>query len=242
MRFLGARRACGPCRRSSPRTRPRSTRSRPSSPTSATLTRSRRRATRSSRWRSASTRRPGYDKQKARSCQDLDVKAGSQGHPRRSSSAAASSSRTSSSPKTFGSMKRIGLAADHRLLHRLRRRTRRTPRSAVKQRSRRSRGAIDKNNAGDIDKLFAIAKDDNTPDEVRDQAFARLGELPKELIVPKLYTLFEPKKWKVRWVAGTEDPEDDEHQGRARLPQAPADDGGDEDGDDRADHRTAASS
>ncbi len=64
-------------------------------------------------------------------------------------------------------------------------------------------GRIDKNNTSDTEKLFAIAKDDNTPDEVRDLAFARLGELPKEIMVPKLYTLFETKKWKVRWVAGT---------------------------------------
>ncbi len=62
-------------------------------------------------------------------------------------------------------------------------------------------GRIDKNNTADTDKLFAIAKDDATPDPVRDQAFNRLGELPKELIVQKLYTLFESKKWKVRWVA-----------------------------------------
>jgi hypothetical protein len=65
-------------------------------------------------------------------------------------------------------------------------------------------GRVDKNNQADIDHLFAIAKDDNTPDAVRDLAFARLGELPKELIVPKLYTLFEAKKWKVRWVAATQ--------------------------------------
>jgi hypothetical protein len=62
-------------------------------------------------------------------------------------------------------------------------------------------GRIDKNNTADTEKLFAIAKDDNTPDPVRDQAFNRLGELPKELIVSRLYTLFEAKKWKVRWVA-----------------------------------------
>ncbi len=64
-------------------------------------------------------------------------------------------------------------------------------------------GRIDKNNSADIDKLFNVAKDDNTPDQVRDLAFARLGELPKELIVPKLYTLFDSKKWKVRWVAAS---------------------------------------
>jgi len=60
---------------------------------------------------------------------------------------------------------------------------------------------IDKNATADVDKIFAIAKDENTPDAVRDLAFARLGELPKDEIVPKLYTLFTPKKWKVRWVS-----------------------------------------
>ncbi len=64
-------------------------------------------------------------------------------------------------------------------------------------------GRIDKSNTADVDKIFEVAKDENTPDSVRDLAFARLGELPKEQIVPKLYTLFEPKKWKVRWVAAS---------------------------------------
>jgi hypothetical protein len=65
-------------------------------------------------------------------------------------------------------------------------------------------GRVDKNNAADIDKLFEIAKDDATPDAVRDLAFNRLGELPKEIVVPKMYALFDnPKKWKVRWVAGS---------------------------------------
>lgn len=64
-------------------------------------------------------------------------------------------------------------------------------------------GRIDKNNTADVDKIFDVAKDDNTPDSVRDLAFARLGELPKEQIVPKLYTLFEAKKWKVRWVSAS---------------------------------------
>jgi hypothetical protein len=64
-------------------------------------------------------------------------------------------------------------------------------------------GRIDKGNTADIDRLFAIAKDDNTPDAVRDLAFSRLGELPKEIVNPKLYTLFDGKKWKVRWVAAS---------------------------------------
>jgi hypothetical protein len=62
-------------------------------------------------------------------------------------------------------------------------------------------GRIDKSNVGDVERIFVIAKDENTPDEVRDLAFARLGELPKEQVVPRLYTLFGARKWKVRWVA-----------------------------------------
>jgi hypothetical protein len=62
-------------------------------------------------------------------------------------------------------------------------------------------GGVDKGNAADVERIFSIAKDDNTPDDVRDVAFNRLGELPKEQVIPRLYTLFQPKKWKVRWVA-----------------------------------------
>ena len=64
-------------------------------------------------------------------------------------------------------------------------------------------GRVDKNIAADGDRLFSIAKDDNTPDDVRDIAFQRLGELPKEQILPKLYSLFVGHKWKVRWVAAS---------------------------------------
>jgi hypothetical protein len=64
-------------------------------------------------------------------------------------------------------------------------------------------GRVDKTATSDIDQIFAIARDDAAPDAVRDLAFARLGELPKEQVVPKLYTLFDAKKWKVRWLAAT---------------------------------------
>jgi hypothetical protein len=63
-------------------------------------------------------------------------------------------------------------------------------------------GRVDKNNPKDLERIFAIVKADDTPDAARDIAFKRLGEFPKEQIIPKLFTLFEPKKWKVRWVAG----------------------------------------
>ncbi len=65
-------------------------------------------------------------------------------------------------------------------------------------------GRVDKNNKADIDKLTAIAKDDSTPDSVRDLVFARFGELPKEQVTARMYELFEAsQKWKVRWVAAS---------------------------------------
>jgi hypothetical protein len=65
-------------------------------------------------------------------------------------------------------------------------------------------GRVEKNNKADIDKLFAIAKDDATPDSVRDITFSRLGELPKEQVTARMYELFDSsQKWKVRWVAAS---------------------------------------
>jgi hypothetical protein len=64
-------------------------------------------------------------------------------------------------------------------------------------------GRVDKNNAQDVERIFNIAKDEGTPDEVRDIAFQRLGELPKDQVANKLYALFQSKKWKVRWVAAS---------------------------------------
>jgi hypothetical protein len=56
---------------------------------------------------------------------------------------------------------------------------------------------IDKTVAGDLNAIFDIVRDDSNPDKVRGVAMARLGELPKETIVPKLYSLFD-KKWQLR--------------------------------------------
>lgn len=56
---------------------------------------------------------------------------------------------------------------------------------------------MDKNVAGDVNALFTIIGDDTAPDSVRGVAMSRAGELPKEVIVPKLYALFS-KKWQVR--------------------------------------------
>lgn len=62
-------------------------------------------------------------------------------------------------------------------------------------------GNLDKNNKDDLERVFAIAKNNDTPDAVRDGAFRRMGEFPKEQIVPRLYSLGDNPKWKVRWVA-----------------------------------------
>lgn len=62
-------------------------------------------------------------------------------------------------------------------------------------------GLLDKNSKEDLDRIFAMARDDNMPDAARSVAFQRIVEFPKEQIVPKLYTLFNAPKWKVRWVA-----------------------------------------
>jgi hypothetical protein len=56
---------------------------------------------------------------------------------------------------------------------------------------------IDKNSPNDVNIVFDIIRDDTNPDKVRAVALARLGELPKEMFVPKLYSLFD-KKWQVR--------------------------------------------
>ena len=62
-------------------------------------------------------------------------------------------------------------------------------------------GNLDKNNKDDLERIFAIAKGNDVPDAVRDGAFRRMGEFPKDAIVPRLFTLGDPPKWKVRWVA-----------------------------------------
>jgi hypothetical protein len=56
---------------------------------------------------------------------------------------------------------------------------------------------IDKAVPGDLNAIFDILRDDSNPDKVRGVAMARFGELPKETIVPRLYTLFD-KKWQLR--------------------------------------------
>jgi hypothetical protein len=62
-------------------------------------------------------------------------------------------------------------------------------------------GRLDRSVPGDIEKVLALAAADETPDSVRDLAFQRIGEMPRDQVVGKLYSLFGSRKWKVRWVA-----------------------------------------
>lgn len=61
-------------------------------------------------------------------------------------------------------------------------------------------GHLDRNNPDDIKRILDIAKSD-APDSILDLAFRRVGELPREAVVDKLYELFKGDKWKVRRVA-----------------------------------------
>ncbi|MDX2055176.1 MAG: hypothetical protein SFV15_22430 [Polyangiaceae bacterium] len=62
-------------------------------------------------------------------------------------------------------------------------------------------GNLDRNSTAHADALLSIAGTDDTPDMVRQVALARVGEMPRKLVVEKLFTLFDNKRWQVRWVA-----------------------------------------
>lgn len=62
-------------------------------------------------------------------------------------------------------------------------------------------GNIDKANADHVSRVLDIAGADTTPDSVRDLALRRVGELPRELVVTRLYGLFSHSNWKVRWLS-----------------------------------------
>jgi hypothetical protein len=62
-------------------------------------------------------------------------------------------------------------------------------------------GHLDKNNKADVEKVLALATADDTPDSVRDAALRITGEMPRKLVVERLYSMFENKEWKIRWVA-----------------------------------------
>lgn len=102
--------------------------------------------------------------------------------------------------RVFSSMKRVGgvAAADYLLAF-----------AADGARPEKQRAAaiaalegnINKSNPDHVAKILEIAGADATPDMVRDLALRRVGELPRELVIQRLYGLFKHSNWKVRWLS-----------------------------------------
>jgi len=63
-------------------------------------------------------------------------------------------------------------------------------------------GNFDHKNVKDSERILVLAAADETPDKVRDLAFMRVGEMPRDKVIGKLYEIFtSAKRWQVRWVA-----------------------------------------
>jgi hypothetical protein len=62
-------------------------------------------------------------------------------------------------------------------------------------------GHVDKKNDSQVQALLSLAGGDDTPDEVRDQALRRVGELSRKQVVGELFKLFKNDNWKIRWMA-----------------------------------------
>jgi hypothetical protein len=62
-------------------------------------------------------------------------------------------------------------------------------------------GNLDKKDTAQAAAVLAVAGASDTPDSVRDVALQRVGEMPRALVIEKLYDLFKDPNWKVRWVA-----------------------------------------
>ena len=62
-------------------------------------------------------------------------------------------------------------------------------------------GQIDKENKSQVDRVLALASAEDTPDSIRDAALRLVGEMPRKLVVERLYSAFDNKQWKIRWVA-----------------------------------------
>lgn len=62
-------------------------------------------------------------------------------------------------------------------------------------------GNLDPKNPAHAEVPLQLAASNDTPDQLRDVAFARVGEFPRQMILGKLYSFFKTDNWKVRWVA-----------------------------------------
>jgi hypothetical protein len=101
--------------------------------------------------------------------------------------------------RIFGSMKKIGGSESVDFLLDFAKNDKHEKRRAAALAS--LEGNLDKNNTKHVDAILQIASSKETPDAVRDVALRRVGELPRKLVVEKLYGLFSNENWKIRWVA-----------------------------------------
>jgi hypothetical protein len=62
-------------------------------------------------------------------------------------------------------------------------------------------GNFEQRNPQDVKRILDLAAADDTPDKVRDLAFRRVGEMPREKVISKLYEIFKSDRWQARWVA-----------------------------------------
>lgn len=61
---------------------------------------------------------------------------------------------------------------------------------------------LSRDDSRSIETLLNLAGEDETPDAVRDLALRRVGEMPRQQVIGRLYDLFDAENWKVRWLAG----------------------------------------
>ena len=62
-------------------------------------------------------------------------------------------------------------------------------------------GNLPKDDPAVVETLIKIAAGKDEDDSVRDVALRRVGDLPRKMVVNKLYSLFNHEMWQVRWIA-----------------------------------------
>lgn len=59
---------------------------------------------------------------------------------------------------------------------------------------------LDPTNQTQVNRLLDLACAENTPNALRDSSLRRVVELPRELVIERLFGLFQHPNWKVRWL------------------------------------------
>lgn len=62
-------------------------------------------------------------------------------------------------------------------------------------------GHLDKNRPDQIEAVLKLASASDTPNTLRTVALQRVGEMPRGLVIGRLYDMFKHDDWKIRWIA-----------------------------------------